>query len=62
MTPRHLQLESETPVIEKNGFTILDVTPDSMRVRLLAWRSGDAPAEAIDRLEPYHDVEIGRRD
>lgn len=60
MTPGDVELESLTPVIEKNGFTLIDVTPESMRVRLFAWRSGEAPPEAIDNLEPYHDVEVAR--
>ena len=50
--------ETEAEVLEKNGFTILDVTPDAVRIRLFAWR--DEPLERIDRLEPYHSAEIRR--
>ena len=58
--PHGLELEPVTPVIEKNGFTLLDVKPNCIRVRLFAWRSGE-PVERIDTLEPYHDVEIAGR-
>jgi len=61
-TPADLAPQAVTPAVEKNGFTLLDVTPDVMRVRLFAWRSGEATPEAIDSRTPYHDLEIGRRD
>jgi hypothetical protein len=50
--------EPEAGAIEKNGFTLLDVTPDDVQVRLFAWR--DEPLERIDSLEPYHTAEIRR--
>ncbi len=46
-------------VREKNGFTVVDVTPEAIRVRLFAWRPEDGEA-AIDALEPYHDATIRR--
>ena len=46
-------------VLEKNGFTLLDVTPEEVTVRLFAWKSGE-PLEAIDALEPYHVFAIRR--
>jgi hypothetical protein len=45
--------------IEKNGFSIIDVTPELMTVRMFAWRAPD-PVEAIDNLQPYDVVEIPR--
>lgn len=60
MPPHGMELDPVTPVVEKNGFTLLDVTAETVRVRLFAWRAGEASPEAIDNLEPYHDVEIGR--
>ena len=46
-------------VLEKNGFTLLDVTPEEVTIRLFAWKSGE-PLEAIDALEPYHTFVIRR--
>ena len=45
--------ETHGQVFEKNGFTLLDITPDGVTVRLFAWKTGE-PLEAIDSLEPYH--------
>ena len=56
----HLQLESPAPVTERNGFTLVDLTPDAVRVRLFAWRRELASSEAIDSLEPYHDMTLRR--
>ena len=46
-------------VFEKNGFTLLDVTPGEVTIRLFAWKTGEA-VEAIDTLEPYHTYAIRR--
>ncbi len=54
----HLRLESPAPVTERNGFTLVDLTPDAVRVRMFAWRRELASADAIDTLEPYHDVTL----
>lgn len=35
------------PVKEKNGFTIIDVTPDKLTFRLFMWR----PPQAVDQIE-----------
>ncbi len=56
----HLRLESPAPITERNGFTLVDLTPDAVRVRLFAWRREQASSEAIDTLEPYHDVALRR--
>jgi hypothetical protein len=55
-----LTLESPAPINERNGFTLVDVTPEDIRVRLFAWRRETAPVEAIDQLTPYHDVRLRR--
>ena len=44
-------------VLEKNGFTLLDITPSDVTVRLFAWKSGES-LNAIDSLEPYHTYTI----
>lgn len=54
-----LSHETHGEVLEKNGFTLLDVTPDEVKIRLFAWKSGE-PVEAIDALEPYHNHAIKR--
>jgi hypothetical protein len=54
-----ITVERGVDPIEKNGFSIIDVTPELMTVRMFAWRAPD-PVEAIDRLEPYDVVEIPR--
>jgi hypothetical protein len=36
---------------EKNGFTIIDVTPDKMRFTLFLWRPPQ-PVEDIDTMQP----------
>ncbi|MEE2777437.1 MAG: hypothetical protein VYE73_11840 [Acidobacteriota bacterium] len=51
--------ETHTPAIEKNGFTLLDITPGEVTIRLFAWKSHQ-PVEAIDSLEPYHTHAIRR--
>jgi len=57
--PAALTLERNTRPMEKNGFTIVDVTPGKMVCRFFAWREPD-PFEAISRLEPYDVLEIPR--
>lgn len=51
--------EGRGDVFEKNGFTVIDVEPDSLSVRLFAWKTGE-PEEAIDDLAPYHSYTITR--
>ncbi|MGH8810098.1 MAG: hypothetical protein ACREX0_19650 [Noviherbaspirillum sp.] len=58
-TPGALTMERNTKPMEKNGFSIVDVTPDKTVCRLFAWREPD-PLEAISSLEPYDVLEIPR--
>ncbi|NWG47508.1 MAG: alkaline phosphatase D family protein [Alphaproteobacteria bacterium] len=57
--PQSLDTRPSLDFLEKNGFTLVDVTPDRIAVRLFAWRPPD-PLEAIDTLEPVHAFEIPR--
>ena len=57
--PTALTLERNAPPMEKNGFTIVDVTPEKMVCHLFAWREPD-PLAAIASLEPYDVLEIAR--
>ena len=54
-----LSHETHGEVLKKNGFTLLDVTPDEVTIRLFALKSGE-PVEAIEALEPYHTYAIKR--
>jgi hypothetical protein len=55
----NLDTVSHSEVIEKNGFTLIDATPNEMTVRLFNWRRGE-PEAAIDSLEPYHEYTFRR--
>lgn len=55
--PTVVQLERNIQPIEKNGFSIVDITPDKIVCRLFVWREPD-PFEAIGSLEPYEVIEI----
>ena len=44
---------------ERNGFTIIDVTPDKMTFRLFMWRPPQ-PVAAIDNLQPALTYEVSR--
>ncbi len=57
--PRDLTLARGAAPQEKNGFTLIDVEPERMVIRLFAWREPD-PVEAIDTLEPYDVIELRR--
>ena len=44
-------MEEVLPATEKNGFTIIDVTPEKMTFRLFMWRPPEA-VTAINNLQP----------
>ncbi|MDH3439695.1 MAG: hypothetical protein OEM63_03000 [Gammaproteobacteria bacterium] len=54
-----LRHEDHGEVFEKNGFTVLDIEPDVITVRLFAWKTGE-PEGNIDSLAPYHTYTIRR--
>lgn len=54
-----LRHEGHGEVFEKNGFTLLDIEPDTITVRLFAWKTGE-PEGNIDSLAPYHSYTIRR--
>jgi phosphodiesterase/alkaline phosphatase D-like protein len=58
--PAHLELVETVKPIEQHGFTLLDFTPDRIVVRLFKWDVKTMPVEAIDRLEPFQTIELGR--
>jgi hypothetical protein len=59
MNPLQLQVENGLAPLEKNGFTLLDITPQKIKVRQFAWLP-DQPLDAIDSLQPIEVFEIPR--
>jgi len=58
--PATLTIGGGSQPVEKNGFTIIDVTPDEITFRLFAWREPQL-LDAIDTLEPYQVVRLSRK-
>ena len=51
-TPSELvTMDEALKITEKNGFSIIDVTPDKVTFRLFMWRPPE-PVVAIDNLQP----------
>ena len=46
-------METRIPVVEHNGFTIVDFTESSIELRFHGWKQG-TPEDGIDRLEAFH--------
>lgn len=59
-TPAILEARQLAALQERNGFTLLDITPDRVTARLFAWRPLE-PMEAIASLEPRSTIVIERR-
>jgi hypothetical protein len=59
-TPGKLIGTDTAETLEKNGFTLFDVTPDHVEVRQFSWRPPE-PIEAIAALQPYATFRIERR-
>ena len=57
--PTGVVLERNANPIERNGFSIIDVTPEKMTTHLFSWREPDS-VESIDSLEPFDVVELPR--
>jgi hypothetical protein len=55
-----LQVEQLMAPVEKNGFTIIDVTPDQMTFSLYVWRPPQ-PIEDIDSMAPAFTHVVRRR-
>lgn len=58
--PEKLTGTDVAPTEERNGFTLMDVTPDRIEVRQFRWRPPE-PVEAIATLQPLHSYTIARR-
>lgn len=57
--PSSLAAQITDPLVERNGFTIIDVMPDRMVFRLFGWREPQ-PQSAIDTLEPHAVLTVSR--
>ena len=55
--PGTLKVDESLAPLEKNGFSIIDVTPEGMKVRFFAWLPPQAPAD-IDSMDPVFEYEI----
>ena len=55
-----VKVESGNKPTEKNGFTIIEVTPDKVVAKLFAWREPE-PVSNIAELQPYDVLEIPRK-
>ena len=55
--PTSLEVDESFKPIEKNGFSIIDVTPEKMVIKMYAWIPPE-PVEDISNLEPFFTKEI----
>jgi hypothetical protein len=46
--------------VEQHGFTIADFAPDKIALRMFEWDVKPQSPDAIDRLEPFHTVELAK--
>jgi hypothetical protein len=60
LPPTAIDMQEKLAPVEKNGFVIVDVYPEEIRVSFYAWRQPE-PEAAIDTLEPYHVVNLQRK-
>ena len=54
-----LDAEEWVKPIEENGFTLLDFTPDAVRISLFRWKP-QYGVDAIARLEPFWTKDLRR--
>jgi hypothetical protein len=57
LPPSGIEIDESLRPLEKNGFTLFDWTEEGVTIRFFSWKLGEDPA-AIDRLEPFHTLEI----
>jgi hypothetical protein len=57
--PSHLELDEHLKPLEKNGFTIIDVSPDKMKFQVFAWRPPEE-LNLIDTMKPIATFEVSR--
>jgi phosphodiesterase/alkaline phosphatase D-like protein len=59
LVPSALELDEHLKPLEKNGFTIIDVSPDKMKFQLFAWRPPEE-LDLIDTMKPISTFEVSR--
>ena len=57
--PIGMEIDERTSPIENNGFTLLDINPDSIEVRQFAWHESQGLAQ-IDSLQPIAEFSLNR--
>ena len=60
MPPLDLTVEERMASVEKNGFVIVDVTPEKIVIKFYSWLPSE-PVEKISTLEPHHVLELKGR-
>ncbi|MBM3811032.1 MAG: hypothetical protein FJW20_05300 [Acidimicrobiia bacterium] len=55
-----LELEQPLPPVERNGFSIVDFTPDHIEIRSFAWKQGE-PEDGLRGMQPFRTVRLQRR-
>lgn len=53
MVPTSLSVDETLAPLERNGFTLVDFTPDRIDLRFFSWKLGE-PERSLDHLEPFH--------
>jgi hypothetical protein len=60
MPPAHLDMDEAVRPIEQHGFTIADFAPGKITLRMFKWDVKTQSPDAIDKLEPFHTVELAK--
>jgi len=60
MPPAHLDMVEEVKPIERHGFTLVDFTPDKIRLQFFKWDWKTQVVDDIDTLQPFHTTELIR--
>src|SRR5215831_9694462 len=58
MPPAHLDMVEEVKPIERHGFTLVDFTPDKIRLQFFKWDWKAQVVDDIDTLQPFHTTEL----
>jgi len=57
--PLGMEIEERTSPIENNGFTLLDINPESIEVKQFAWHESQGTNQ-IDTLQPIVEFKLNR--
>ena len=59
LPPSQLELEEQLKPLEKNGFTVIDITADALLFQMFAWRPPEE-LQVIDSMKPVATFKISR--